>query len=110
GFQRADRDDGPAGRKTVRHGSGHTPGTSPFRPGESGRDSASPMKTVEILAPAGDEAAIQAALDAGAGAVFFGLGELDARRGAQGITASRLPDVVKAVHAGGAKAHLTLNI
>lgn len=65
---------------------------------------------VEILAPAGDEAAIQAALAAGAGAVFFGLGELDARRGAQGITASRLPEVVKAVHAGGAKAHLTLNI
>jgi putative protease len=66
--------------------------------------------TIEILAPAGGPDQLAAALGAGADAVYFGLGELDARRGAAGFTVADLQAMVAQIHAAGAKAHLTLNI
>jgi putative protease len=65
---------------------------------------------IEILAPAGGPDQLAAALAAGAEAVYFGLGELDARRGAAGFNVAELATMVAQVHAAGAKAHLTLNI
>jgi U32 family peptidase len=64
----------------------------------------------EILAPAGGPAAFAAALAAGADAVYIGLGELDARRGAEGFEVKQLPKLVEQAHAAGARVHLTLNI
>ncbi len=70
--------------------------------------SSSPV--LEILAPAGSRAALEAALQAGADAVYFGLKHLNARRGAANFTPEELPDIVHRVHQAGGKAHLTLNI
>jgi putative protease len=64
----------------------------------------------EILAPAGGPAALQAAIEAGADAVYLGLGELDARRGAEGFAVRELPELVARAHAAGVRVHLTLNI
>lgn len=69
-----------------------------------------PLMSLELLAPAGDFEALEAALDAGAGAVYFGLTGLNARRGARNFRQDELPRAVEAVHARGAMAYLTLNI
>ena len=45
----------------------------------------------EILAPAGSPDALEAALDAGADAVYFGLRRLNARRGAANSEPAQLP-------------------
>lgn len=65
---------------------------------------------MEILAPAGSPEALQAALTAGADAVYFGLKRLNARRGAANFAPEDLKGVVATIHATGAKAYLTLNI
>lgn len=66
--------------------------------------------TPELLAPAGDREALDAALEAGANAVYFGLSSLNARRRAVNFRSGELADAVAAIHARGAKAYLTLNI
>ena len=49
---------------------------------------------VEILAPAGDMTCLQAALDAGADAVYFGLGEFNMRqRAGINFTVADLPEI-----------------
>lgn len=74
------------------------------------RSEAATQRTPELLAPAGDFAALRAALEAGADAVYFGLGSLNARRYARNFTPTELSEAVAEVHARGAKAYLTLNI
>lgn len=64
----------------------------------------------EILAPAGGVEALRAAIAAKADAVYLGLGELDARRGADGYDPRQLPALIAEAHAGGTRVHLTLNI
>ncbi len=68
------------------------------------------MPQPEILAPAGGPAALDAAIAAGADAVYLGLGELDARRGADGFAVKDLPALVAKAHSAGVRVHLTLNI
>src|SRR5687768_9571827 len=64
----------------------------------------------EILAPAGDEASLAAALAAGADAVYFGLDEgMNARARATNFRVDTLPAICDRVHRAGAKAYLTLN-
>src|SRR5690348_4978679 len=64
----------------------------------------------EILAPAGDEASLAAALAAGADAVYFGLDEgLNARARAKNFSLATLPATCDQVHRAGAKAYLTVN-
>lgn len=63
----------------------------------------------ELLAPAGDWSALEAALEAGADAVYFGLGVLNARRRARNFSPEELARAVAAVHARSARAYLTLN-
>ena len=65
---------------------------------------------LELLAPAGDWTALEAALDAGADAVYLGLRTLNARRRAKNFSPDEFVKAVEAVHARGAKAYLTLNI
>jgi len=67
-------------------------------------------QSLELLAPAGDFAALEAALEAGAGAVYFGLKNLNARRGAENFDQEDFVRAVQAAHARGARAYLTLNI
>lgn len=72
-------------------------------------EDAAPRK-MELLAPAGDAAAVDAALEAGADAVYFGLEGLNARRRARNIPHRRLGEIVARIHDRGARAFLTVNI
>lgn len=63
----------------------------------------------EVLAPAGDEAALDAALRAGADAVYLGLSAHNARARANNFEVGRLPELAARVHAHGAKLYVTLN-
>ena len=65
---------------------------------------------MELLAPAGDSACLQAALEAGADAVYLGLESLNARRRARNFSPEEFSRAVAAAHAKGARAYLTLNI
>lgn len=65
---------------------------------------------LEILAPAGDRASLDAALAAGADAVYFGLDEgLNARVRAHNFPVATLAQTADDIHRAGARAYLTLN-
>ena len=64
----------------------------------------------EILSPAGDFTCLQAALDAGADAVYFGLGTFNMRaRSGVNFREEDLPEIARRCRAHGAKAYLALN-
>ncbi len=64
----------------------------------------------ELLAPAGSKESLQAALDNGADAVYFGLQSLNARQGAENFKLEELEATVEYIHKHNARAFLTLNI
>ena len=63
----------------------------------------------EILAPVGTEGSLEAAVYAGADAVYFGAGACNARRNAGQFTGQTLIDAVRFCHAHGVKVHVTVN-
>ena len=64
----------------------------------------------EILAPAGDFVCLQAAIDAGADAVYFGLGTFNMRaRSGVNFTEADLPEIAARCEAKGVKRYLALN-
>ena len=64
----------------------------------------------EILAPAGDEDALAAALGAGADAVYFGLDEgMNARARATNFSVTTLAATCDRIHRAGARAYVTMN-
>lgn len=63
----------------------------------------------EILAPAGSPDALKAAVLCGADAVYLGVKELNARRGAENFDYTDLDDAVRFCHARKVKVYLTLN-
>ena len=66
------------------------------------------MNRPEILAPAGDFTCLQAALDAGADAVYFGLGAFNMRaRSGVNFKVEDLPEIAR--RCGAVKRYLTLN-
>ena len=68
------------------------------------------MKKPEILAPAGEFICLQAALDAGADAIYFGIGPLNMRaRSGSGFTVEDLPELSRRCHSVGVKAYQTIN-
>lgn len=68
------------------------------------------MAKPEILAPAGDFICLQAALDAGADAVYFGLGTFNMRaRSGVNFKESDLPEIARRCRERGVKAYLALN-
>lgn len=68
------------------------------------------FSSLELLAPAGERSALEAALEAGADAVYFGLTSLNARRRAKNFRQEEFAPAVETVHARGARVYLTLNI
>ncbi|MFN3199900.1 MAG: DUF3656 domain-containing protein [Bradymonadia bacterium] len=65
---------------------------------------------LELLAPAGNQEALDAALAAGADAVYFGLDEgFNARARAAGFTREGLPETMAQIHRAGARGYLTFN-
>ena len=63
----------------------------------------------EILAPAGSQEALLAAVRCGADAVYLGGRELNARRGAANFSDDELESAVSYCHARGAKVYVALN-
>ena len=63
----------------------------------------------ELVAPAGDEAALRAALSAGADAVYLGLDRWSARAFAGNFTGPEVVAAIDRAHLYGARAHLALN-
>ena len=64
---------------------------------------------MELLAPAGSMEAVKAAVQNGAGAVYFGYGDFNARRGARNFTREEAAAAVSYCHLRGCKVNLTLN-
>src|SRR5271163_4947412 len=63
----------------------------------------------EILAPAGDAAAMRAAVRAGADAVYFGLAGFNARARATNFDAAELGATMRFLHDHGVRGYVTLN-
>jgi putative protease len=67
-------------------------------------------KRVELLAPAGSYEALQAAIKAGADAIYFGVEQLNMRaRATMNFKVEDLPQITKRLHKQKVKAYLTLN-
>ena len=64
---------------------------------------------MELLAPAGDENALIAAVQNGADAVYLGTGAFNARRNAANFDGDALDRAVAYCHARGVRVHVTLN-
>ena len=68
------------------------------------------MNKVEIMAPVGSWESLQAALQGGADAVYFGVGKLNMRsRSAVNFTVDDLPRIVHTASANGVRTYLTVN-
>lgn len=63
----------------------------------------------ELLAPAGDEDSLRAAVANGADAVYFGLDDFNARRRATNFTLTRLPELVHWLHRRNVRAYVAFN-
>ena len=64
---------------------------------------------VELLSPVRDEVSFRAAVNAGADAVYFGLGSLNMRVNSRGIDIDSLPEIVRHAHKYNVKIYVTLN-
>ena len=64
----------------------------------------------ELLAPAGDWKSLDASLDAGADAIYFGVRGFNMRAAAKNFTMRDLPKIVAICHKRKVRAYLTLNV
>ena len=67
------------------------------------------MRKPEILAPAGDRASLEAAVHAGADAVYFGLQGFNARARATNFDEAELAATMRYLHEHGVRGYVTLN-
>lgn len=67
------------------------------------------MRTPELLAPAGTPDALNAAIRAGADAVYLGLDRFNARQNAENFTLHSLEEACEYAHLRGAKVYITTN-
>ncbi len=67
------------------------------------------MRRPEVLAPAGDRACLEAAVRAGADAVYFGVPGLNARARATNFAIGELASTLAYLHAHGVRGYVTLN-
>ncbi len=64
---------------------------------------------MEILSPVGNKNALISAVRSGADAVYFGVGEFNARRNAENFSVNDLKEISRYCHIRGVKAYLALN-
>ena len=69
-----------------------------------------PFNSLELLAPAGNEACLHAAVSAGAHAVYLGCEGFNARRGADNFTLDTLAKACDYAHLRSVRVYLTLNV
>lgn len=67
------------------------------------------MKKVELLAPAGSLAALKAAVENGADAVYIGGDQFSARQKAENFTKEQMAEGVAYAHERGCKVHVAVN-
>lgn len=67
------------------------------------------MRKIELLAPAGDMTSLIAAVDAGADAVYLGVGRFNARRRAENFAEDALAEAVRYAHLRGVKVYVAIN-
>lgn len=67
------------------------------------------MQIPKLLAPVRNETSLTAAINAGAEAVYFGVGELNMRVSSRGIEPRELPRLVKLAHKNSVEVFVTLN-
>lgn len=67
-----------------------------------------PLRKPEIMSPAGYWPQLEAAIEAGADAVYFGLKHFSARAKV-GFTLTELPDVMRTLHRRGVRGYVTFN-
>ena len=65
--------------------------------------------SMELLSPAGSFESLRAAVQNGAGAVYLGWGEFNARRSAKNFSDEEFAEALAYCHARGARVFLTLN-
>jgi putative protease len=68
------------------------------------------LNVPELLSPAGDWAAMQAAVASGADAVYFGVDAFNARQRAENFRLDDLPEVMQWLHQRDVKGFLTFNV
>jgi len=68
-----------------------------------------PLRTPELLAPAGDDEALRAAVANGADAVYFGLSDFNARHRATNFTLEQLPATMQFLHENHVRGYVTFN-
>ena len=64
----------------------------------------------ELLAPAGDMAALKAAVSAGANAIYLGYDEFSARAKAKNFNKEELEEAIEYAHLRGVEIYVTFNI
>lgn len=64
---------------------------------------------IELMSPAGSEAALAAAIRAGADSVYFGVGKLNMRARSANLSVEDLPKIARRCRACGVKSYLTIN-
>ncbi|MBI9020933.1 MAG: U32 family peptidase [Verrucomicrobia bacterium] len=64
---------------------------------------------IELMSPAGSQAALSAAIDAGADSVYFGVGKLNMRARSADFTPDDLPAIAARCRDAGVKSYLALN-
>jgi len=65
--------------------------------------------SIELMSPAGSEAALAAAIRAGADSVYFGVGKLNMRARSADLTPEDLPKIADLCRTAGVKSYLALN-
>lgn len=68
-----------------------------------------PLAKPELLAPAGEFAALQAAIQSGCDAAYFGVGELNMRQAANNFHLTDIEEIHRRCQDAGIRAYLTLN-
>src|ERR1700680_4437913 len=76
--------------------------------GYAGRKQFMPRRKPEIMSPAGYWPQLQAAIEAGADAVYFGLKHFSARAKV-GFSLDELPSVMRTLHQRGVRGYVTFN-
>jgi U32 family peptidase len=67
------------------------------------------ISKIELMAPAGSQAALTAAIDAGADSVYFGIGRLNMRSRSADFKTKDLPEIADRCREAGVKSYLALN-
>lgn len=65
--------------------------------------------SIELMSPAGSEAALSAAIRAGADSVYFGVGKLNMRARSADLAPEDLPKIARLCRTAGVKSYLALN-